>query len=643
MILTTKKNTVLCALVWLIPVISIMSVYVMHMISMQYGWGLLYAQRMAEGAVPYKDFYYMGPPLTLQISYAFYKIFGNHFWPFVIFGCLLRILGFMFFYYLLLQIYTPIISAFATLISAVAYIEWIFVGPEISMNDISFLCGYIVPVLFIRFLDDIEQVRILYKKIFIIGILCGISLINKQSFGLTIILTSLIVLNFIIIKHNKCKLIINYNINFIFGISILLIIQAVYLIYIDSFIIFLKNAFIDAPSAKSDLKTIFFFIIDSLGNPKYMKPLFITLLILLFVFIYNKYNNTKYENVYLFSPLLWIIFIEISIIIGYMLVYICLLDETKTLIYVNESFIKFGSVAQTFIIVSTWYYFCDWIFGYKSIIKAKYAILYCFIFSLTYGCQLSLGLPNIPFFNFGLFISFLLAWSIRYNSIKNIICYLFVVVCVFAISLAKFGSPCYWNSWKSGSVTENLIPSSLSSLQGFTLPENEVNTFEEIYNLVNYYTEKNDSIFVYNNLQAFYIILDRPALTSNFSHYWDVCPDRLAINDARTLKYKKPKFILYLQYPLYSIQFQEYIFRSGRISGQRQIDEAIVEMIEDNTYTIKKIYYNTTSQDIYTRRSLYAKYIDHFTGTHHDIKMLSSLPNGYVLYALIRKDIDTER
>ena len=66
-------------------------------------------------------------------------------------------------------------------------------------------------------------------------------------------------------------------------------------------------------------------------------------------------------------------------------------------------------------------------------------------------------------------------------------------------------------------------------------------------------------------------------------------------------------------------------------------------MIEDNTYTIKKIYYNTTSQDIYTRRSLYAKYIDHFTGTHHDIKMLSSLPNGYVLYALIRKDIDTER
>lgn len=616
----------------------------MHMVSMQCGWGFLYAQSMADGAIPYKDFYYAGTPLTLFIASFLYQIFGNELWSVVFLGSILRIAGYFLFYLLLLKIYKPFHAACGTLLCGVMYIAWIFVGPELSMNDISFLCGYGIPLIMISMLHHMKNNKRVCVYTCIVGVLCGISFINKQTFGITSILTSTILLVVIFIKEKKSiKLQFIYLFIYLLSISIVVLFPLIYLIYTDSYSYFIKDVFFNAAQAKSNLRTIIFFIFTSLGSPSYMKGLFLFVMGIIVIYVYTKYKKPVLHiqiqtKAICFLPCFYMFLVITAILVSYYFIQIPSVNKFRTMLYVANASYKIGAVAQFFIIIAAWYAFCEFLFGPINIEKEKKAIIYSFIFTLAYGCQVSLGMPNIPFFNYGILVSFLLNWNSAFYRIKNISIYLFVMVCVFAVSAVKMGTPCYWNSWASGSVVGNLQHSSLPALKYFTLPRSEVVAFEEITSIVNKYTEPEDRIFIYNNLPTFYVLLNRRPLTSNFSHYWDICTDADAKYDAEIIKFYPPKFILYLKYPLSIVAWQESLFRSGQPSGQREIDNSIATLLAHDMYKITNIYTSENENEIYAE----AKPHDEGVLIYEDKKVvtpLSSILSGYGLYVLVRSDI----
>ena len=69
-------------------------------------------------------------------------------------------------------------------------------------------------------------------------------------------------------------------------------------------------------------------------------------------------------------------------------------------------------------------------------------------------------------------------------------------------------------------------------------------------------------------------------------HYFDVCPDDIAEEDAATLLSTKTDFILWMDFDDQTWATHEAIFRQGNESGQRQLDEAVNALIESGEYTL---------------------------------------------------------
>lgn len=637
------KNFYKNILIWLIPLAALMYVYVPHGICMQSGWGALIGYQIIEGLVPYKDFFYNVPPLTLGLDILIYKLFGYYFLPVLVLGTTVRLLCFYFFYKLLCNIFSSFHSACGTLLAGIGMISWPPDSGGLSWQDMGFLCGYIAPLLFIAAYKNLNN-KYFEIYIFFMGVVCGISFLNKQTYSLATLAAMLILLSVLSIKLLSIPYLIKNLALVGVGIFSTFIIPIVILWYNDALISCINNIFGGAIDAKlgSDghVMDILWHSMRAIGHAKYMRNLFIVIMVCIFTFTLKKYNLLKLKHVssQSFSFSLFIVFICILIIFS---AYIYVLNINQNymdiIYYAQFRFDKFSVVAQFFIIVLAWYFFCDLLLcDHITQKKIQYAAVFSGIYALGFGISMSMSPPYFSFFQWGLIFSWLMGFCMPFGIFKNIAGYIFLSFCLFWCAAEKIASPCIWNSWQSQPVTSELATSSLPVLFGLTLPRAEVEAFEEIASIVNQYTEPEDRIFVYNNIQAFYSLVNRRPLTNNISHFWDVCPDELAIEDADLLKSNPPKIIIYMQYGEGSVAFQEYLYRSGKESGQRMIDKTILEFMKEGKFYAKKIYYNKNTS-----------ILDHIMQPYFDFKhaeytQLDAVLPTYFLYVLVRADLIEE-
>ncbi len=617
-----------------------MCVYVPHGICMQSGWGALIGQQIIEGAIPYKDFFYNVPPLTLVIDILIYKLFGYKFFPVLILGTMLRLLCFYFFYKLLCNIFNSFQAACGTLFAGIGMISWPLDSGGLSWQDIGFLCGYIAPLFLIAAYKNLDN-KYFGIYIFFIGMVCGISFLNKQTYSLATMAAMLILLTVVSIKLLNLSCLIKNIVIFNAGFFSTLIIPIIILWYNDALFACIKDTFGSAIDAKlgSDghVLDILWHSVRSVGHAGYMRDLFITIMVCIFTFILKKYNilNLKYTDKS--SPFLSVCIIFICIIIIF-LAYIYVRDVnhdyTGIVNYAGGRFNKFAVIAQFFTIILAWYFFCDLLLcDCITQKKLKYASVFSGIYALGFGISMSMSPPYFSFFQWGLIFSWLMSSHMPFGIAKNIVGYIFLFFCLFWCAAEKIASPCIWNSWQSQPVTSELVPSTLTALSGMTLPKPEVEAFEEIASIVNQYTDSEDKIFVYNNIQAFYSLLDRRPLTKNISHFWDVCPDKLAIEDAVYLKNNPPKVIIYMQYTESNIYFQEYLYRSGKEAGQRMIDKVILDFMKEGKFYAKKLYHNENALQL-------DYFLQHYFASENEgYTQLNAVLPTHRLYVLVRADL----
>ncbi|MGF1583601.1 MAG: ArnT family glycosyltransferase [Gemmataceae bacterium] len=155
-------------------------------------------------------------------------------------------------------------------------------------------------------------------------------------------------------------------------------------------------------------------------------------------------------------------------------------------------------------------------------------------------------------------------------------CFVLVVLgCV-----RKWERPYGWGGWRERSVRVTHTTSRLPELAGFRLDTESVKFFDGVTEHIQKHTSPDEPIYIYPHLSAFYVLSDRPRAVFARQHYWDVCPNGIAKQDAKLLREHPPKVIVRMEFPERAHRLQEELYRGGEKSGQRELTETMDQILK---------------------------------------------------------------
>jgi hypothetical protein len=156
-----------------------------------------------------------------------------------------------------------------------------------------------------------------------------------------------------------------------------------------------------------------------------------------------------------------------------------------------------------------------------------------------------------------------------------------LTTCVFFmlfLASKKYIKPYYWWSLAQPDVRTATQPVKLKYLHGFLLSKETVRVYSEVISIVEKYTKPGDSIYAFPNIPVFYLLTNRRPDTFAIVNWFDVLPDKLAIDEAKHILWSPPKVIIWLDIPDSVWAEHEKMFRGGQLSGQRKIAMAVKEL-----------------------------------------------------------------
>jgi hypothetical protein len=149
----------------------------------------------------------------------------------------------------------------------------------------------------------------------------------------------------------------------------------------------------------------------------------------------------------------------------------------------------------------------------------------------------------------------------------------------------KYSDPYDWNGWRS-TYSHGSASSHWPQLAGFKLDQSTVDFFDTVLDDIAQNSRPGEPIFTFPTIPLFNFIPGRPQPTFCAVFYWDVCPDSVAEADAVRVRAARPAIIVDLDLDEWVWVQVEEVFRGGRRSGQRSIQEAIRQMTSSGDYRL---------------------------------------------------------
>jgi hypothetical protein len=153
-----------------------------------------------------------------------------------------------------------------------------------------------------------------------------------------------------------------------------------------------------------------------------------------------------------------------------------------------------------------------------------------------------------------------------------------IAICLFltySMTVIKIETPFYWDGLRDEPVRGDMVNMQHPLLRGFRLPRATADLTQHITATIQAHSSKDETIFIYPGLVAFYLLADRRPPTFAYDHTMDIAPDDLCRADARRLLARTPAVILEYIASTETIEQREAVWRAGRISGQRDLIAAI--------------------------------------------------------------------
>lgn len=594
-----KNKSYLLSLLFsvLLPLI-IMLFYWNKSISNYDGWYNIYAQNILEGKTPYLDFHFLMPPFYLYCWTLIQKVFGDSIIVFHVASLIVKCALSGIIFHTIQRFYNKRISFVACAISSVIMLCAPFDNCTLSYNEFVALLGFILLNILLTFTDFlINKHKISYGRVIWASVLCAFLFLTKQTHGVIVPLATIVLVGLILFKNIKLRTILSIFGLYIIGFITTVFINFIPLMHSNSLIKrYIENVYMGV-SAKGSLFAILQVPIRLFSDFNYIYPIFIASTLIFVVFILKKYYNVKMfamekADISKFLPpnlttfVIYLITIIATVLYNNLNYQKHVLYDHLHVYYINI----LGFFCELAIFYLTLFFFIRYILLDKQK-DATRLLLFGIIFSIALSTALSSAQPYFIFYAFAPAIAILLNYKFTWSFISEIFVYIFSILLVSSVTLQKISLPFAFHGWLSMNTAVERKISKLDSLKGFRLPKAEINMYEEIYNTLNKYLNKDDRIFCFINNTVFYKLLDRkPFYSDYYNLYWDICPENQAHEIAQSLSTSNieqlPPAIVYFQNSEQNIIFHESIYRGGnKRNAQRKIDIFLKKQIANGAYT----------------------------------------------------------
>lgn len=558
---------------------------------LQEGWFSVYADQIISGKIPYKDFYVYLQPLYPLLVTALIYVFGKGF-------IVLRALGLVEVSLLTLILYLLLSKLLSWPYAILATLTTIFIYTS-ATTDVVYsyyqasllfilLASYFLYIYFIK-----KEGRISFIWLVLSGFFSGLAFLTKQSTGiiLSIVLISFLFIVSLKLKKRQYSSLLYFGAGWIFPVFVIL--SWLYLKGAYSF--YIQQVFKDVSSSKGSFLVILFGFLKRALLPEYILLFSIFVLLLgLDVLLKKRYGpktiiNTKYFYVSNYS----------IVFLGFLL--FLLIPRHYNLfnqLYVYLNFYKlklaFVHLAFYFSIIALAYFFIKFKkeeYDHKNVLLfllsfISFAIMFSHGFSFTIEEH-----AVVP--AFGLMLACAINYRSALNNLKNTLVVIICVLIIFLSGVQKYVWPYEWWGWREPIIAQAVEKPKLALLKYFYLSKQTNEVFNEVTTILNRNVSSKDKIYTFPSIPIFYFLTGRYPDTFSQIHYFDVCPDKIAIRDAEILLKNPPKAIVYLEFPEDAWRFHEDAFRGGKASGQRKIEKVVKKLVKNNNYFLAKSF--TTS------------------------------------------------
>lgn len=153
-----------------------------------------------------------------------------------------------------------------------------------------------------------------------------------------------------------------------------------------------------------------------------------------------------------------------------------------------------------------------------------------------------------------------------------------------------------WWGLDTGSLAEQTEVADVPYLSHIKMSKRYARMYEGVYQSVQERSGEEEGIFVFPHMPVLYLLCDRPQATNMANVWFDVTTDAGVIADIDVIREKKPRVIVACMIDDYVINSHEKSFRQGEESGLHQMQDFLIEFIEeeeyvcDGSYTVSKGY-----------------------------------------------------
>lgn len=560
------------------------------------GWYTYYSQCMAQGAVPYKDFEYLFPPVYIYLIYAFTQIFGYKI-------IALRLFGVVLFALIALGVFLTVCTitgkrkawiAVVASCSAVFYLQSEVVQIFYDYIRVMDVCAIFATLFLIRAVKNIWQNQPAKVNLVLCGLFSVLVACLKQNVGLIYIAYTLVLLVFVgIYCQQDVKRIVSYVVTYILPVVVGLLLVILFLVVNGALTSFLSMTTSDALDAKGGLLAVMFnWIPNNLDQFARVFPygcLILLGLFLLFMWDYHREKTNSSDAVWQATNPLYS-FVFAVVVLGFLFIFSKSEDITE-FFFPKDAFspyLLFLVVFTVFLAMGIWILV-------QIIRKRQDADSYLLLFALagvyvaiSYSCGNSGGLAEGQATTG---IAFLAAAALlwvchRWQAVLRI-----GVVCACALLVLQSASKKMVNTYNWWGMTElnywdSQEETDLPLLDGILVSEETKDVYEGIVHAVQENTSETDTIFCFPQIPIFYTLCDRmdPGTESKVQ-WFDVSSDRAVLSDMEVIREAKPAAVIIYDTQLSTYEAHQRLFRGNRTSSTYQMREFLYNYVYEEGYT----------------------------------------------------------
>lgn len=576
------------ALVCLAPVLLYQSLYTNAFYPITEGWFSTFGWLIGRGAVPYRDFPLLLPPLYPVLIAGFQAVFGTALLPLHVLGVLITgMLGLSLFQ--LLRSLFPVWAAGVSAAIALLYYQSgnAFIGYDFTQVVTLFML--VGTALLLEWIRTAEGVHPFSARLYLLaaGASFGCALLTKHSNAIMVIAAMGLAMSFTTFRMQGIRGLRTLG-WLLLGGAIPLAGAAAGLIAFGALDSFFQNVIVDASGAKGGVKAAlvnwmqgFFawesFRTGSMRLASLLAPWLAAGLALLVVCIgWRRWRPVQRREG------------NVAALLG--LAGAVLMTALVLVIYLRSCGRCTGTqflgvqVAGQAVLWSVLLYAIGGVgallaFLWKPNRIAAAALLLLWLgLGLIAGNGTSAGLSEISaFLGVALFAAAWLAFAGGMVLPTLVPAVLLVSFAAYLIE-HKFRDPYYWWAIESPDIRQVQCARVDGVLRGLCVPPGKAQGIAAIEALVRLHSRPDEPIYVFPHMPVFHLLTGRPPFAGAVVSWFDFMSDRQALAIADALRTAPPAVLVVAQMPENVFSAHEQLFRAGKRMGQRDITAAIDEL-----------------------------------------------------------------